>query len=169
MSYEEFKESKKSTRYLNGTYKCIMCGKVLAFWEVGDSRYYCPACEEHSRIKDDYDMYCKSVELKGLHYMRQFYKTSLLGGIILCYVFLSVDDGYIEINGNIIAIVHNKEDATEIEVNDFISTVKSIKESTGISDEIDMDFNDNVGKVKMSMDDFFKQCTACGGNWALCY
>ena len=59
----------------------------------------------------------------------------------------------------------NKEDATEIEVNDFISTVKSIKESTGISDEIDMDFNDNVGKVKMSMDDFFKQCIACGGNW----
>lgn len=78
---------------------------------------------------------------------------------------LSVDDGYIEINGNIVAIVHNKEDATEIEVNDFISTVKSIKESTGISDEIDMDFNDNVGKVKMSMDDFFRQCTACGGNW----
>lgn len=78
---------------------------------------------------------------------------------------LSVDDGYIEINGNIIAIVHNKEDATEIEVNDFISTVKSIKESTGISDEIDMDFNDNIGKVKMSMDDFFKKCIACGGNW----
>lgn len=61
---------------------------------------------------------------------------------------LSVDGGYIEINGSLIAIVPNKEDATEIEVNDFISTVKSIKESTDISDEIDMDFNDNVGKVK---------------------
>ena len=70
MSYEEFKESKKSIRYLNGTYKCIVCGKVPAFWEVGDSRYYCPACEEHSRIKDDYDMYCKSIELKVLHCMR---------------------------------------------------------------------------------------------------
>lgn len=38
--------------------------------------------------------------------------------------------------------------------------MKSIKESTDISDEIDMDFNDNIGKVKMSMDDFFKQCIA---------
>ena len=75
---------------------------------------------------------------------------------------LSVDDGYIEINDNLIAIVPNKEDATEIEVNDFISTVKSIKEDTGMSDEIDMGFNDNIGKVKMSMDDFFRQCTACG-------
>lgn len=65
---------------------------------------------------------------------------------MLCVLY--VDGGYIEINGSLIAIVPNKEDATEIEVNDFISTVKSIKESTGISDEIDMDFNDNVGKVK---------------------
>lgn len=32
---------------------------------------------------------------------------------------LSVDDGYIEINDNLIAIVPNKEDATEIEVNDL--------------------------------------------------
>jgi Zn finger protein HypA/HybF involved in hydrogenase expression len=70
MSYEEFKESKKSIRYINGIYKCIVCGKVPAFWEVGDSRYYCPACEEHSRIKDDYDMYRKSMELKVLHCMR---------------------------------------------------------------------------------------------------
>lgn len=43
--------------------------------------------------------------------------------------------------------------------------MKSIKENTGMSDEIDMGFNDNIGKVKMSMDEFFRQCTACGGNW----
>lgn len=34
MSYEEFKESKKSIRYLNGTYKCIVCNKVPAFWKL---------------------------------------------------------------------------------------------------------------------------------------
>lgn len=82
---------------------------------------------------------------------------------MLC--ILSVDGGYIEINGSLIAIVPNKEDATKIEVKDFYNTVKSIKDNNGISDEINMDFDDNIGKVKMSMDDFFKQCIACGGNW----
>lgn len=85
---------------------------------------------------------------------------------MLC--ILSVDGGYIEINGSLIAIVPNKEDATKIEVKDFYNTVKSIKDNNGISDEINMDFDNNIGKVKISMGDFLKQCTACGGNWG-CY
>lgn len=78
---------------------------------------------------------------------------------------LVTKDGYLNINGNCITTEPNIENATEIEVKDFISTVKSIKENTGLSDEIEMGFNDNIGKVKISMDDFFNQCTACGGNW----
>ena len=78
---------------------------------------------------------------------------------------LVVNGNYLSVNGNIVTFVSSKEDATEIEVNDFISTVESIKENTDISDEIEMGFNDSIGTVKMSMDNFLKQCSACGGNW----
>lgn len=82
---------------------------------------------------------------------------------MLC--ILSVNSGYLNINGTNVTVVSNKEDATKIEVKDFYNTIKSIKENNGVSDEIDMDFDDNIGKVKISMGDFLKQCTACGGNW----
>lgn len=51
MTYEEFKESRKDVKYSDGTRKCIVCGKIPAYWEVEDARYYCSACEEHSGLK----------------------------------------------------------------------------------------------------------------------
>lgn len=62
MTYEEFKESHKDVKYLDGTHKCIVCGKVPAYWEIGDTRYYCSACEEHSGLKDDYKRYCRGLQ-----------------------------------------------------------------------------------------------------------
>ena len=60
LSFEEFKEKEKDTKYVDGTHKCIVCGKTPAYWEIGDSRYWCPACDEHARLKEGYAFYLKS-------------------------------------------------------------------------------------------------------------
>ena len=56
-TYEEFKEESKDKRYRLGLHKCIVCGKRKAYWEIGDARYLCAACEEHAHIQERYKDY----------------------------------------------------------------------------------------------------------------
>lgn len=60
MNFYEFKESEKDEKYLDGKHKCIVCSKVPAYWEIGDARYYCPACEEHARLQEHYEIYIRN-------------------------------------------------------------------------------------------------------------
>ena len=57
-SYEEYKNEAKTNRYLD--MKCFVagCNKPAEF-EGGDDRFRCGMCEEHSGIKDSYDIYMK--------------------------------------------------------------------------------------------------------------
>lgn len=56
-TYEEFREESKDKRYRLGLHKCIVCGKRKAYWEIGDARYLCAACEEHAHIQEKYKNY----------------------------------------------------------------------------------------------------------------
>lgn len=54
MTYEEFKQSRKTDKYKNQ--KCYIPGcNNLAEYEVGDSRFYCGMCEEHANIKEEFN------------------------------------------------------------------------------------------------------------------
>lgn len=59
-TYEQFIEDRKDPKYKDGKLPCIVCGSKGAYWEIGDARYYCPACEKHARLKEDYAIYVKS-------------------------------------------------------------------------------------------------------------
>lgn len=59
MTYDEFKESRKDPKYKDGTFRCYACGAKEAYWEIGDSRYYCPGCEKCANLVDDYVAYRK--------------------------------------------------------------------------------------------------------------
>lgn len=56
-TYKEFREASKDKRYRLGFQKCIVCGKRKAYWEIGDARYLCAACEEHAHIQEKYKNY----------------------------------------------------------------------------------------------------------------
>lgn len=60
MTYNEFKESKKDEKYKDGKTPCYICGSNKAYWEIGDSRYYCAGCEEHAGLWDKYIKYLDS-------------------------------------------------------------------------------------------------------------
>lgn len=64
-TYEQFIEEKKDPKYKDGKLPCIVCGAKDAYWEIGDVRYFCPACEKHARLRDDYKMYIKNIEKDG--------------------------------------------------------------------------------------------------------
>ena len=55
MTYEQWLETKKE---YSGNQKCFVngCDKP-AFYEGGDSRYYCGMCEEHAGMKMKYQWY----------------------------------------------------------------------------------------------------------------
>ena len=57
LSFEEFKEKIKDNKYKEGKSRCIVCGKIPAYWEIGDARYYCSACEEHANLNKLYEEY----------------------------------------------------------------------------------------------------------------
>lgn len=57
MTYEQFKEYRKDPKWKDGTVPCIVCGSKEAYWEIGDARYYCPGCETHARLREDYESY----------------------------------------------------------------------------------------------------------------
>lgn len=53
--YEKFKESWKDKKYLDGSYKCYVCGIQPAYYELGDERFYCAGCEKCARIKERFE------------------------------------------------------------------------------------------------------------------
>lgn len=57
--YEEFIEDEKDEKYRDGKIPCIVCGSDKAFWEIGDERFYCPACETHADLQRRYAIYVK--------------------------------------------------------------------------------------------------------------
>jgi hypothetical protein len=59
MSYEEFKESRKVSEYVEMDRKCFSCGAKPAYWKQGDVRFYCNGCEECADLKYYYEQYLK--------------------------------------------------------------------------------------------------------------
>lgn len=64
LNYEEFKESQKDKKYLDGSYSCIVCGSKPAYYELGDARYYCAGCEKCAGIRKQFEQTAKQNMLK---------------------------------------------------------------------------------------------------------
>lgn len=60
-TYEEFLNEHE--KKYDGSNKCFVhsCDKP-AYYEGGDSRFYCGMCDEHSGIRDSYHTYLKDIE-----------------------------------------------------------------------------------------------------------
>lgn len=64
LNYEEFKESQKDEKYLDGSYSCFVCGSKPAYYELGDARYYCAGCEKCAGIRKRFEQTVKRNMLK---------------------------------------------------------------------------------------------------------
>lgn len=65
MTYEEYKESKKESKYFG--LKCYIPGcDEPAEYELGDARFYCGGCEKHAKIKEEYKSFIDKYNKKQL-------------------------------------------------------------------------------------------------------
>ena len=78
--------------------------------------------------------------------------------------YLKCDSGYINIDKDVVRIV-DKDSATEVELHDVPTIKEMIRGLNPTVINIEFEYKNTDGKVKMTMGDFLNQCTACGGNW----